>query len=183
MSDASDPSPKSEPGPDSEATGVIGRDARAVRAWIRLVRVHDRMSRLLEQQVRRHGLTLGQFDVLTHVARREGQSQQELANGLLVTKGNISHLVDRLEAAGFLERRDGPGRIRRLHMTPAGTGLLGQVVSPLEALIADLLTSVPDQDLATLHTLLRGLDLAQATQEGARPDLPEPAGPVSRSST
>ena len=166
-------------GPD----GGIGRDARAVRAWIRLVRVHDRMSRLLEQQVRRHGLTLGQFDVLAHVARQEGQSQQELANELLVTKGNISHLVDRLEAAGYLDRRDGPGRIRRLHMTPAGTALLGRVVPPHEALIGELLEPMADRELVTLHTLLRGLDLAQDGVAPTDPTLPVPAGSNSRSST
>lgn len=180
MSDAPDSS--SEPGPG--ATRVIGREARAVRTWIRLVRVHDRMGRLLEQQVRRHGLTLGQFDVLTHVARHEGQSQQELANELLVTKGNISHLVDRLEAAGLLERRDGPGRIRRLHMTPAGNSLLGQVVPPLEARVDGLLASMPDHELVTLHTLLRGLDLAQESSVApAIPALSEPTGPDSRPST
>lgn len=145
----------------------IGRDARAVRAWVRLVRIHDRMSRVLETQVRRHGLTLGQFDVLTHVAMREGQTQQQLANELLVTKGNISHLVDRLEAAGLVERRDGHGRVRLLHLTPAGTALLGRVIPPHETLIAGLLASLVDQDLITLHTLLRGLDLAQAEAAGS----------------
>lgn len=172
----------SEPGADAG----IGRNARAVRAWIRLVRVHDRMSRQLEQQVRRHGLTLGQFDVLTHVARHEGQSQQELANELLVTKGNISHLVDRLETAGLLERRDGPGRIRRLHMTEAGTALLCRIVPPHEAFIAELLAPMPAKDLVTLHALLRGLDLAQddaVSAAGPALDLPEPTGPNSPSST
>ncbi len=166
---------------DPASASGISRDTRAVRAWIRLVRVHDRMGRLLEQQLRGHGLTLGQFDVLTHVARCEGQSQQELADELLVTKGNISHLVDRLAAAGFLERRDGPGRIRRLHMTPAGTALLGRVVPPHEALISELLEPMADRDLVALHTLLRGLDLAQEGVKG--PALMEPTAPVSRSST
>ena len=170
----------SDPGPE----GGISRDARSVRAWIRLVRVHDRMSRLLEQQVRQHGLTLGQFDVLTHVARQQGQSQQEIANDLLVTKGNISHLVDRLEAAGLIERRDGPGRIRRLYMTTDGNALLSRVVPPLDARIADLLAPLADGDLVTLHTLLRGLDLAQERSTGAPgANLPEPTGSNSRSST
>ena len=46
-----------------------------------------------------------QCDVLTTLTEKEGVSQQELAERLYVTKGNISGLLDRLEAAGLVERR------------------------------------------------------------------------------
>lgn len=139
----------------------ISRDARAVRTWLRLARVAVRASRVLETQVRQHGLSLGQFDVLTHVARQEGQTQQELANGLLVTKGNISHLVDRLEGAGLVKRHAGHGRVLHLFTTPAGRELLAAIVPPHEALITDMFHSVDDQELVTLHRILRALDISQ----------------------
>ena len=96
-----------------DGDGQIGREARAVRAWVRLARVYGGMVRVLEAQVREHGLSPVKFDVLTHAARTAGLNQQELANQLLVTKGNVSHLVDCFERAGLIERRAGNVRPRR----------------------------------------------------------------------
>lgn len=118
------------------------------------------MLRSLETQVRAHGLSLGQFDVLTHVARSEGLNQQELAGQLLVTKGNISHLVDRLEASGLVERRQGRGRACHLYATDAGLALLAAIIPAHDALIGDLLASLETDRLAELHETLRSLDRA-----------------------
>lgn len=139
---------------------ALGRDARAVRAWVRLARVYGRLVRALECQVKEHGITLAQFDVLTHVARQEGLTQQELAEQLLVTKGNISHLVDRLEHAGLVERRPTRGRAYHLHPTPAGRDLLARIIPPHNALIVATLSSLADERLVALHESLRDLDLA-----------------------
>lgn len=138
----------------------LGREARAVRTWVRLARVYGRIVRTLEAQVREHGLTLGQFDVLMHVARSEGLNQQELAGQLLVTKGNVSHLVDRLEGAGLVERRAGRGRACHLYPTGDGRALLAAIIPPHDALIGEMLASVPTERLADLHAALRDLDLA-----------------------
>ena len=118
------------------------------------------MIRALENQVKAHGITLGQFDVLTHVARSEGLNQRELADQLLVTKGNISHLVDRLERAGLVERRSGRGRSCYLYPTQAGRKLLEEIIPPHNALIVEMLSSVETNRLGALHATLRDLDLA-----------------------
>jgi DNA-binding MarR family transcriptional regulator len=118
------------------------------------------MIRVLETQVKAHGISLAQFDVLTHVARSEGLKQQEVADQLLVTKGNISHLVDRLERSGLIERRSGRGRAYYLYPTAAGRELLATIIPPHNALIATMLASLDTERLVALHTTLRDLDLA-----------------------
>jgi DNA-binding MarR family transcriptional regulator len=137
----------------------LGREARSIRTWVRLARVYGRMLRLLESQVKAHGLTLGQFDVLTHIARTEGLNQQELADQLLVTKGNISHLVDRLECAGLVERRTTRGRANHLYSTAAGRDVLVKIIPPHNAAIMAMFSCVSDDALVSLHTTLRDLDL------------------------
>lgn len=141
----------------------LGREARSVRAWVRLARVYGRFVRAMETQVRGHGLTLGQFDVLTHVARSEGMSQRELADQLLVTKGNVSHLLDRLEGAGLVERRAGRGRVCHLYPTEAGRALLAAIIPPHDDLIVELFAGVPAERLTALHETLRDLDRAYET--------------------
>src|SRR3712207_8018674 len=63
-----------------------------------------------------------QFDVLAHVGAAEGITQQQLADSLLVTKGNIAQLLDRMQKRGLIERRP-QGRINRLFLDRKSTRL------------------------------------------------------------
>jgi DNA-binding MarR family transcriptional regulator len=134
----------------------------AVLAWLRLARVYSKMQRHLQQHVRRFGLSLPQFDVLAHIGAAEGISQQALAERLLVTKGNICGLLDRMAAAGLVERRADPAdrRVNRLYLTPAGRSLFVQVVPAHEAAVARLMGALPPNEQRTLLCLLRTLDRA-----------------------
>src|SRR5438270_4021822 len=91
-------------------------DADATRVWFRLLRLESRINTALGSRLRALGLTAPQCDVLTTLTEREGVTQQELAERLYVTKGNISGLIDRLVAGGSFERRAIAGD-RRSHAT------------------------------------------------------------------
>ena len=54
------------------------------------------------------GLSIPQFDLLSTLTEREGMSQQELAEQLYVTKGNVSGLLDRIVEAGLVEPARSP---------------------------------------------------------------------------
>ena len=79
--------------------------AEAVRVWFRLLRLETRIRLALAARLKTIGLSVPQCDVLTTLTEREGVSQQDLAESLYVTKGNISGLIDRLVEAGHVERR------------------------------------------------------------------------------
>src|SRR5437764_3859966 len=85
----------------------------AVMAWLRLARVFQKVDRASADHLRCWGLSVAQFDVLAHVGATEGQTQQELADSLLVTKGNVCQLVGRMEADGLI-RRCQEGRVNRV---------------------------------------------------------------------
>src|SRR5919199_3870028 len=93
-----------------------GRGLRrpSVLAWLRLLRVSQKVERDLAGQLKLWGLNNAQFDVLAHVGADEGISQQELADSLLVTKGNVCQLLDRMQQTGLIERRP-DGRTNRLY--------------------------------------------------------------------
>jgi MarR family transcriptional regulator, organic hydroperoxide resistance regulator len=97
-----------------------------LRTWVQIVRTFNRMERRLELALERHGLSLAQFDVLATLDAAEGISQQDLAARLLVTKGNICGLIDRMETGGLVERRSDPEdrRTNRMFLTRAGRALL-----------------------------------------------------------
>jgi DNA-binding MarR family transcriptional regulator len=131
----------------------------ATRAWLRLLRVCHRIERTLGEDLRDHNLSLAQFDVVAHVGSAEGMTQQELAGRLLVTKGNVCQLLDRLEAARLIERRR-EGRSNRLYLTAGGRTLFEELLPGHEARIAEQLSSLSAVEQLQLLGLLRRLDRA-----------------------
>ena len=129
----------------------------AVFAWLRLARVFQKIDTLSERFFRAHGLNTAQFDVLAQVGAATDITQQELATALLVTKGNISQLLSKLEQAGMITRQQ-TGRTNCLALTEQGQALFNIVVPQQEGLIADLLAPLSDDEQRELLRLLRKLD-------------------------
>jgi DNA-binding MarR family transcriptional regulator len=130
-----------------------------VALWLRLAHVFRKVDHVMMDQLRSQELSLAQFDVLAQVGRREGLSQQEVADALLVTKGNVCQLLDRMERAGLLQRQQ-EGRTNRLFLTEAGRQLYATAVPAHEALIAQQFAALSATEQAQLRKLLRKLDRA-----------------------
>jgi len=129
----------------------------AVLAWLRLARVFQKIDTRSERFFRTHELNTALFDILAQVGAARGMTQQELADALLVTKGNISQLLSKLEQAGMITRRQ-EGRTNCLSLTEHGEALFQVVVPQQEALIAELLAPLSDDEQRELLRLLRKLD-------------------------
>ncbi len=132
---------------------------KAVFTWLRLARVFQKVDRASAEQFRAWGLSVAQFDVLAQLGSNEGITQQELADRLLVTKGNVCQLLDRMEQSELLMRRQ-EGRANRLFLTPSGRALFEQVVPRHEVFIAEQFASLSPEEQDTLLSLLRRLDHA-----------------------
>jgi DNA-binding MarR family transcriptional regulator len=143
-----------------------------VLAWLRLMRVFLKVdgasARHFEAASARHfeawkpkqpKLSTAQFDVLAHIGAAEGITQQELAESLFVTKGNISQLLDRMERLELV-RRCQEGRANTLFLTDQGRRLFDELVPAQEALIAELFASLSAAEQVQLLALLRKLDQA-----------------------
>lgn len=131
----------------------------AVLDWLRLARVYQKLDRASIEHLRGFDLSLAQFDVLNHVGAAEGLTQQDLANSLLVTKGNVCQLLERIERAGLIERRP-EGRANRIFLTPAGRQRLTEARPAQEALIERALAPLSPNEQRTLLDLLRKVDRA-----------------------
>jgi len=128
-----------------------------VLAWLRLARVFHHIDRASSEHMRQYGLTMAQFDVLAHVGAADGLTQQELADSLLVTKGNVCQLIDRMETGGLIQRRQ-CGRANYLSLTPRGRDLFQQIVPEHEDLVAHQFDSLTAEEQRQLWHLVRRLD-------------------------
>jgi DNA-binding MarR family transcriptional regulator len=144
-----------------ETSASEGRLLRtpALLGWLRLMRVFQKVDRASAGHLRGWDLSVAQFDVLAHVGASEGITQQELADSLLVTKGNVCQLLGKLEGRGLISRRQ-EGRANRLFLTEAGRRLFERVVPAQEAMIADRFSVLSGEEQVQLHELLRKFDRA-----------------------
>ncbi len=141
-----------------EAGGGVADDRPiALLGWLRLARVYQKIDHATAELLRRWELSVAQFDVLTQLGVQEGITQQQLADRLLVTKGNVSQLIVKMERRGLI-RRSQEGRSMRLSLTTAGRRLRDATVPAQEALIAGHFAHLGTDDLRTLHALLRRVD-------------------------
>ncbi len=131
----------------------------SVLAWLRLYRVAQKIDRVQSIHLRAWGLNTAQFDVLAHVGAHKRVTQQELADSLLVTKGNISQLLDRMEKLGLLTRCQ-EKRNNTLELTTKGQELYEQVVPTTEKLIETKFAVLSAREVADLLRLTRKLDQA-----------------------
>jgi DNA-binding MarR family transcriptional regulator len=94
--------------------------------------VHD-VSRLMrkeyDKRVRALDLTRSQWRVIAHLYRTEGVTQTELAEILEIEPATLARLIDRLEAAEWVERRpcEKDRRAKRLFLTDRPAAVIDQI--------------------------------------------------------
>ena len=140
--------------------------------------IHDvsRLRRIVvDRALKPLGLTRSQWWVLAFLSRRDGMTQTALAADLDLTKVAIGGRVDRMEAAGFVERRsdERDARARRVYLTRAGQRLVSTIRESVDAVEADILATVSEDELDAAALVLvkiknRLLELAGGEAEGGQ---------------
>lgn len=128
----------------------------AVQAWVHLAHAYHRIARQLESALDDHGLTLAQFEILARLHFDGAISQNELAQRLLVTKGNICGLLDRMAAAHLVTRKTDPSdrRVNQLHMTAHGRRKFAAAFPDHIEKIRELMVDLPPPHQTSLAQLL-----------------------------
>ncbi len=140
--------------------------------------IHDvsRLRRIVvDRALKPLGLTRSQWWVLAFLSRRDGMTQTALAADLDLTKVAIGGLIDRMETAAFVERRadERDARARRVYLTRAGQKLVSTIRESVDAVEADILAGVTEDELDAAAIVLvkiksRLLELAGGEAEGGQ---------------
>jgi len=93
-------------------------------------------ARIFNRQVKELGFTRSQWEILYLLNENDGQTQTEIATQLIMAKPPLGKLIDRLEKAQWLERRNDPTdrRAKRVFLMPKSAPLF----EPLEKLVSDI---------------------------------------------
>jgi len=138
-----------------------------IRAWARLIRAQQSVLGAVEEELKAAGFPpLAWYDVLLELSRaQEGLRPFALEQELLLAQYNLSRLLDRLEGAGYLERRACPedGRGQIVAITGAGRALVKRMWPTYRAAIARHIGGkLSEEEAARLATLLGKLTNAKA---------------------
>src|SRR5437773_11635333 len=129
-----------------------------VSVWLRLMKCHNLIFRELRKSVEKDDrITLPQFDVLVQLSRQdEGLSFIGLSRRLLVTSGNLTGIVDRLEREGFVVREPDAvdRRIVRIHLTRKGKDVIAGIVPEHVKMIESIFAGISVKELRQLRDLL-----------------------------
>ncbi|NYT39575.1 MarR family transcriptional regulator [Sphingomonas sp. R-74633] len=131
------------------------------------------MRRRFDERARASGSSVAQWRVLKILARSPGLNQGQLAEMIEVEPITACRMIDRLEEAGFVERRRDPAdrRAWRIHLTEKA----GPVLDELHVLAADLIeetlqgfsSTQREELIATLEGLRANLTNVQEGNEAA----------------
>jgi DNA-binding MarR family transcriptional regulator len=157
---------------DMEA-GAAHDDHEALRLWLRLLTCTNLIEAHVRARLRmRFDTTLPRFDLAAQLSRApQGLKMGEVSRRLMVTSGNVTGLVDQLEAEGLVERFDDPDdrRAIRIRLTRAGAQWFSAMAVEHEQWIIGLFEALSPNERATLFRLLARVKSAALKSELSQP--------------
>jgi len=143
----------------------------SVGRWIGML--HHRAMAFFSERMAPYGLPHSALPLLHRLLRERPPSQDELSRFADRDKANVSRVLDRLEAEGYVRRCPDPedSRVNRVHLTDRGRELEPVVRACFDDWSAMLTRGFTDAERAAADALLRRM------AESCRPSSPEDGPP------
>ena len=138
--------------------GEQSRGKQSLRLWLRLLACENLVEHTVRARLRvDFEITLPQFDVLSELERvGHKMTMSELSRELMVSNGNVTGVIDRLEKSGFVTRTraEHDRRVQYIDLTDRGRKEWEGMAASHECWLDDLLAGLTIDDMADLQALL-----------------------------
>ena len=142
-----------------------------LRLWLRLLKASRLVEGALRERMRAaRGTTLPRFDVMAALYRAEdGLRMSDLSGVLMVSNGNVTGIVDRLEAEKLVERVAvaGDRRAIRVRLTRRGRETFEDMAEEHEHWVDGLLSGLTPRETEEAARLLEKLAAGVMAGRGA----------------
>ncbi|GGD72555.1 MarR family winged helix-turn-helix transcriptional regulator [Croceicoccus mobilis] len=143
------------------SSGGTPRPNEDLRLWVRLLSC----AKVIEKRLRRNfadefDTTLPRFDVMAALDRAgEPLSMSALSQALLVSGGNVTHVVRQLVTDGLVETAPSPDDARSalVSLTAEGSALFADLAAAHQRWVTQSLGTMPPESRSALLTLLSEL--------------------------
>jgi MarR family transcriptional regulator for hemolysin len=156
------------PASDRRYTGVLISDvSRLMRATF-------------DRRVRQIGLTRSQWLVLSHLHRRPGASQSELAEMLEVERATAGRMIDRLERKNWVVRRPDVSdrRVNRLYLTDEAKDVQAEMGRIAESMMDDAMASLAEGEREVLTDMMERMKATLQSMGSRGPVANASGGPT-----
>lgn len=123
--------------------------------WLfaQVCRLHRNRARAIFREI---GLHRGQPPVLHHLHQQDGLTHSELGKRLDVSPATTTKMVQRMEQAGFVQRRPDANdqRVSRVYLTDAGRAVKAEMVRRLQTLEAEAFADFSAEEQIIMRRLL-----------------------------
>jgi DNA-binding MarR family transcriptional regulator len=149
----------------------------ALDAFVRLLRAHAAVTRLLNAQLQEeHGLTINAYEALLRLSRADDERMRriDLAQSLLLTASGVTRLLDGLQRSGLIDNEQcaSDRRVSYPVLTDAGRAKLREAseshITSVRALLGEHYTDDELQRLTALLDRLPGVDPGTSAEEECR---------------
>lgn len=138
----------------AEKRGGVSQAKQPLKLWLRLLTCSNIIEKRVRENLRREfDTTLPRFDVMaTLVHAAEPLTMGELSSQLMVSNGNVTGIVARLEKEGLIARDVSPDDRRTyfVRLTTQGLSAFKEMAEVHEGWINTMFSQLPDGDIADL---------------------------------
>ena len=115
------------------------------------------MSNRLNKNLSEHEVTAEQWSVLSSLWKKNGQTQQALADHANKNKASITHLIDNLEKRKLVERLvdEGDRRNKLVQLTPEGREMQEPLTKAVSKTMKEITANVDKKELKQCKRALR----------------------------
>jgi MarR family 2-MHQ and catechol resistance regulon transcriptional repressor len=127
--------------------------------YIALSRASQWVNAHADRDIKSYGLNRTEFGVLELLYHKGSQPLQQIGGKVLMSSGNITYVVDKLEQKGFVQRRACTEDRRTVfaEITEAGKGLLEDVFPQHAEVIHRAVNGLTDEEKKVAQELLKKL--------------------------
>ncbi|MCK5575747.1 MAG: MarR family transcriptional regulator [Sphingomonadales bacterium] len=147
------------------------RAKQSLRLWLKLLSVSGQVENIVRGNLRNEfDTTLPRFDVMAMLdfAGNDGLSMGDLSRKLMVSNGNVTGIVNRLEAEGLISRKadERDRRTQWVKLTDEGKRVFKGQAKEHESWLETLMKDVSKSDMDQLTILLDTVRTSVETNKG-----------------
>ncbi|EES74567.1 transcriptional regulator, MarR family [Paenibacillus sp. oral taxon 786 str. D14] len=131
----------------------------ALHLFIVLSRASEWVHAHADKEIRKYGLTRTEFGVLDLLYHKGRQPIQQIGSKVLMSSGNITYVVDKLEKKGYVTRKDcvEDRRLVYAELTEQGREFIEEVFPQITGIIEEAVSGLSPEEKQIAGMLLKKL--------------------------